>query len=75
MSKRKRNTKESPPPPYAGSLDPFEDITELLDKLNVVYSLSIGMFGQNVTHTWTNVGPSGVEQIRKAINSTLDEIR
>jgi len=41
--------------PYIGSLDPFQDIAEALDNMNVMYILSIGMYGSEKTTTWTNI--------------------
>ena len=62
---------------YRGSLDPFEDIVEQLDRLGVAYSLMIGMHGQPTTNCWTNVagwGPDGVESFDETWREVMAQI-
>jgi hypothetical protein len=62
---------------YRGSLDPFEDVVDLLESLNVAFCLMIGMHGQADTLCWTNVGQWGAEAVEnfdEAWKQTKEEL-
>jgi len=55
--------------PYKGSLDPFQDISEQLEKMGVAFCLMVGMASDPVTHVWCNVamwGEGGIDNFDNA---------
>lgn len=64
--------------PYTGSLDPFEDMTDTLERMGVCYTLAIGIQGDHGTHVWTNSAKFGehavVEQAFR-LQEALCELR
>ena len=63
--------------PYQGSLDPFEDISEFLDKLQVPYVLMVGTPDSDTTNTWSNIadyGPPGLEIMADSFAAMANDI-
>ena len=61
---------------YQGSLDPFEDICDQLDRMGVAYGLVIGMDESDITHTWSNAGSWGkdaVENFMLAFDAEMED--
>jgi hypothetical protein len=61
---------------YRGSLDPFEDIRDQLDRMGVAYGLVIGMSESDITHTWSNAGSWGkgaVENFMLAFDAEMED--
>ncbi len=59
---------------YQGSLDPFQDIAEKLDKMGVHYCLMVGMADSSVTSTWCNSaewGPKAVHNLELAMQTEV----
>ena len=66
------------PEHYRGSLDPFEDIRDQLDRMGIAYCLVIGMAESDITHTWSNVGTwgvDGVENFKDAFDAEMEDQR
>ena len=49
--------------PYSGSLDPFEDIVDRLQAMDVSFVLMVGMQGSPRTQFWTNMADYGTEGV------------
>jgi hypothetical protein len=60
--------------PYRGSLDPFEDIVDQLDKVKVAYFLMVGMTGNPVTSVWSNAHLYGEVGLTNFENAAAVEI-
>ena len=62
--------------PGHGTLDPYFDISELLNKLGVAYIVIVGRPGERGTRTWSNFEefPSGGEVIKKETRHALERV-
>jgi hypothetical protein len=51
------------PEPYRGSLDPFEDVSEMFDRMGLAYCIMVGMEGDSSTHVWSNIANWGRDSV------------